>query len=171
MSIENFYQFLASRRSIRSFAEKRVPREILERIGGTVGNAPTACNRQPCRVVIATGDEMLNRIRAACPQQLFKTAPAIAAVICDTNVAWKRPEGDTIAPVDAAIVMEHLILAATAEGLGSCWVCAYPMAKVNAALNVKPGEHVYALTPLGYPAEAASAIHHKPLSELLTIIE
>ncbi len=167
----SFYQLAENRRSVRRYKSEPVPREVLERLGQAVAVAPSACNKQPCRIKIVTNPEMLEAIRQACPQQLLKDAPAVAAVIGNPGDAWRRPEGDSIIPVDAAIMMEHLILAATDEGLGSCWVCAYNMAKVNAALGVEAPGNVYALTPLGYASEPPPAIVRKALTEVFEIVE
>ncbi len=166
----DFYEVLARRRSIRNYRPDPIPSEVFERLGTAVASAPSACNRQPWKVLIVTEPALLEAIRSACPQRLLVGAPAIGAVLGNAAEAWKRPEGDSIVSVDAAIVMEHLVLAAAAEGLGSCWVCAYDRKKVDAAFGIAAPWSVYALTPLGYPAMPAAALTKKPLAEIFEVI-
>lgn len=167
----DFYQLVEKRRSVRHYQNTPIPRDVLERLGKAIAVAPSACNKQPCKILIITNPELLDALRTACPQQMLKDAPAVAAVVGNPYNAWRRPEGDSIIPVDAAIMMEHLILAATAEGLASCWICAYSMAKLNAALAIEAPANVYAITPLGFPSEPAAPIVRKELSEIFEIIE
>ncbi len=167
----NFYELVEKRRSVRRYKTDPVPREILERLGRAVELAPSACNKQPCKIKIVTNKAMLDAIRAACPQLVLKDVTAIAAVIGNPADAWRRPEGESIIPVDAAIAMEHLILAATEEGLGTCWVCAYNMSKVNAALGVESPANVYALTPLGYASESPPQLIRKDKAQVFEITD
>lgn len=86
--------------------------------------------------------------------------------------AWTRLEGDTIVPVDAAIVMEHFILAATAEGLGTCWICAFRRQDMDKALNLEgtPWKSV-AISPLGYSDAEPRDNACKSLDQLFEVLE
>lgn len=167
----DFFEVNAKRRSIRNYRPDPVPRGVLEKLGEAVALAPSACNRQPTRVMIVTNPAKLDALRTACPQRLLSSAPAVALVLGAAEAAWVRPEGDSIIPMDVAIVMEHLIFAATAEGLGSCWVCAYDRAKLDAAFDIAAPWSIYALTPLGYPASPAAEIRRKPLGDVFEIVD
>lgn len=167
----DFYEVLARRRSIRRFRPDPIPAGVFARLGQAVATAPSACNRQPWKVLVVVSPRRLAAIRSVCSQRLFEDAPAVAAVLGNKDEAWIRPEGDTIVPVDAAIAMEHLILAATAEGLGSCWVCGYERSKVDGAFGISAPWSVYAMTPLGYPAAPAAAPSRKTLSEIFEVVE
>ena len=167
----DFYQLLAARRSIRNYKSDPVPREILLRLAEAARLAPTACNRQPFRLLLVTNAEKLAAIREACPQQLLKNAPVVAVLLGDEKNAWRRPEGDSIVAMDIGIVMEHLILAAASEGLGTCFVCAYNRRKMDAALGVEAPWSALALTPVGYASSPAAPIGRKPVEEILEWIE
>jgi nitroreductase len=55
--------------------------------------------------------------------------------------------------VDTAIAMEHLILAATALGLGTCWIGGFDEDTVRGLIAAPERIRVVAYTPLGYPAD------------------
>ncbi len=65
------------------------------------------------------------------------------------------------------IVMDHLILAATDEGLGTCWVCHFDEARLKQILRIPDNVRVIALTPLGFPATGPRPFQRKPLEELV----
>ncbi|MFO8077227.1 MAG: nitroreductase family protein, partial [Thermoplasmatota archaeon] len=55
--------------------------------------------------------------------------------------------------VDVAIAMEHIVLAATDKGLGTCWVGSFDEEKLKTILQIPPRIRIIAYTPLGYPKE------------------
>jgi nitroreductase len=72
-------------------------------------------------------------------------------------------------PVDVAIAMEHLSLAATAEGLATCWIGAFSQDEVREVLRIPPSVAVIELMTLGYPADGPRLKTRKPLSDIITI--
>ena len=165
-----FYDVIRLRRSIRSYHPTPVPQEIVERIAEAVNLAPTACNRQPFRVLFVTDPAKRAALCKAYKASWLAEAPAIAVVVGNAPAAWKRLEGDSIIDVDCAIAMEHLVLAATEEGLGTCWVCAFDRAAVDAALGLSGGEHSVALTPVGYAKESAQPQVRKAVAQTFEVI-
>jgi nitroreductase len=69
--------------------------------------------------------------------------------------------------VDLAIALDHMILAATDEGLGTCWIGAFIEAEVKRVLAIPGGVKPIALTPLGYPAKETRPRPRKPLPEIV----
>jgi len=73
--------------------------------------------------------------------------------------------------------MEHLVLAATDQGLGTCWIGGFNEAKVKKTLQIPENIKVVALTPLGYPADlsmrsklvrsASDAEKRKPIEDIV----
>ena len=55
--------------------------------------------------------------------------------------------------VNLAIAIDHLTLAAVADGLGTCWIGAFDKAQVKVMLGISAHVKVVAMTPLGYPAK------------------
>jgi len=68
------------------------------------------------------------------------------------NVLGKGKDGKDHCDVDVAIAVDHLILAATALGLGTCWVCAFDAEHVKQALGLPANLEPIALIPVGYQA-------------------
>jgi nitroreductase len=81
--------------------------------------------------------------------------------------AWQRGDGFNAAEVDLSIVLDHIILAAANEGLGSCWICNFDEPRVKQILGIPSAVRVIALTPLGYPAAAPRPFERKPLDQLV----
>lgn len=170
MSME-FYDVLKNRKSIRAYQPDPVPEEALLRIAEAVNLAPTACNRQPFRLLLVKNAELRAEIASVYPQKWLKEAPVIAVMLSDSSQAWKRLEGDTIADVDAAIAMEHFILAAAAEGLGSCWICAFQREVMARVLKLSAPWRVFALSPLGYAAEGGRERVRKDLNKVCRMVD
>ena len=167
---KDIYAVMRSRRSVRAYVDKPISEEALSRLGEAVNLAPTACNRQPFTFRVVLNAEIRDRIAGVYTQPWLRQAPAIVLAIGNRDQAWKRPEGDSIVAVDAAIAMEHLVLAAAAEGLGTCWICAYNMARMNHAAGILPPWEVIAISPLGHPDDRRPQPPRKPVSEIFQVV-
>jgi nitroreductase len=153
----DFYDVIRQRRSIRSFKSDPVPDEAVERIISAVDQAPSACNLQPFTVKLIRNKELKNALAASCRQDFPGEAPLILAVIAHPQNAWNRgADGFNSADVDIAIAMEHAILAATAEGLGSCWLNRFDPQKTAELLGLPENEELVMLMDIGYAAEDAA---------------
>ena len=69
--------------------------------------------------------------------------------------------------MDAAIVMDHLILEATDLGLGTCWVGAFNHEEARDILKLPDNMEPVAFTPLGYSDDQPGDIRRKPIEELM----
>lgn len=166
----DFYDVIKKRRSIRGYKSDPIPEASLQRIAETVQLAPSACNLQPWKVRIITDPELRAKICSHYSAAWLAEAPAIALVLGNDKECWKRLEGDPIIGIDIGIVMEHLVLAATAEGLGTCWVCAYDIAKMNKTLNVMAPWSVLAISPLGYSNIKGKDLERKAMNDIFEVI-
>jgi nitroreductase len=98
----------------------------------------------------------------------FIEAPVILVVCADPSVAWIRSDGEPYWKVDAAIAMQNMILQATAEGLGTCWIGAFDEAAAKRILNIPGDIRVVAMTPLGYPDEVKGKVaNRKAINDIL----
>ena len=165
-----FYEVLKTRRSIRGYKPDAVPENVLNRIAEAVNLAPTACNRQPFKLLLVRDPVMRKTICANCKFEFLAQSPVIAVMMTDESSAWTRFEGNSAADIDASIAMEHFVLAAAAEGLGTCWICAFSRPQMNDALKVSAPWSVFALSPLGYGAEGPRPFARKPLGETVGIV-
>lgn len=168
-----FLDLVRARESVRSYAPDRpVPREILERILEAGRLAPSACNLQPWRFIVVSSPENLARVRACYKGAWFQDAPHILVVAGKRRDAWTRRDGYNSLETDLAIAMDHIILAAAAEGVGTCWIGAFDPAVLRQALELEDGEEVFALTPLGYASAGyrPRAKERKELAEIVRFI-
>ena len=138
------------RRSVRSFKEKDIPRELLKDIMGSVRMAPSASNRQDWKFVLVDDSATREKLaRAASNQNFVKEAPVVIAGI---NTERKMMScGVKAGTVDLAIAMDHLTLRAAEEGLGTCWIGAFDQEETKEILSVPEDSKVITLMPLGYP--------------------
>lgn len=164
-----FSKVLQDRRSIRKYRSDAVPEEKLTRILDAARMAPTAANRQPFHLIVVKNPRkyLSDRVR----QTWVLDAPVVVIAFCDREKAWVRQwDSQDFSLVDTAIAMDHLILAATAEGLGTCWVAASDPAKLEELLSTEFQMKFVALTPIGYPDAEPAEKSRKNLSELISIL-
>ena len=167
----DFYEVLKSRRSIRGFDSSRaIEQESLERIMQAVQCAPSACNRQPWRFEIVFNKDLREKIGACYPKPWLLEAPAIVVAMADYSTCWNRLEGTPAAEIDMGIAMEHLVLAAAAEGLGTCWICAFEKARMNAVMQVSDPWCVEAITPLGYANSEPRDLSYKSIDRIFKVV-
>jgi nitroreductase len=116
--------------------------------------APSACNFQPWKFIWVQDGDLRRRVaEAANNQEWMADAPCIVVGCGRADDAYKKMGGDgSSIDVDLAIALDHLTLAAAAEGLGTCWIGAFNQAAVKELLSVPLDVKVVALTPLGRPA-------------------
>ena len=166
----DYYEVTRKRRSIRAYENRDVEEDKLKRILEAARIAPSAANIQPWRLIVIRKMEAKQKLKAAYARAWFWTAPVAICACGITSEAWKRSDGKTYLDVDVAIAMDHLILAATAEGLGTCWIGAFDPTEVKRILNLSPEIEPIALTPLGYPAESPQPKPRKPWEEVICYI-
>jgi nitroreductase len=164
----DFYDAVRKRLSVRSYKPDPVPEDVLNRILEAGRLAPSAKNCQPWKFIVITDPAIRQALVAACRGQgSVGQAPVVICGCCIEEQAWKRMGGYWSAEaVDIAIALEHIHLAAAAEGLGTCWIGAFLEAEVKKVLAIPAGVKPIALTPLGYPAHEPEPQSRKPLSEI-----
>lgn len=153
-----FSEVLKTRRSVRTFEPKPVGDEELEYLLDAAASAPSACNHQPTAFVVVRDPERLAAIGRPNTtddgkwiNRWLAKAPVIA-VVCGDRGATAPHHGVDFWQIDAAIAAEHLVLAATDVGLGSCWVGAFDEPAVRSTLGIPEHVGILALIALGYPA-------------------
>jgi nitroreductase len=149
----DFTEVIRRRESVRSYDPARpVATEALGRILEAGRIAPSAANRQPWRFLLVSSPEALAKVKPCYPKGWFHDAPHVLAVAGKAADAWtRRGDGYNSLETDLAIAMDHMILAAENEGVGTCWIAAFDHARLPEALGLEEGERVFAVTPLGFP--------------------
>ncbi len=166
----DLYRIISERRSVRKYdLNKTIPEEVLNRVLDAARLAPSAVNFQPWHFIVVKDPAVKEKIKDAYPRDWFWTAPIIVVGCVDTKTSWKRKDGADFADIDLTIAMDHLILAATVEGLGTCWVGAFDVLKVKEIFKLPEYIKPVLMTPLGYPADKASAKNRKKLEEIVHI--
>jgi nitroreductase len=163
----DFADTIRTRRSIRAYEDRPIEEGKLARVLEAARRAPTAANRQPIRLYVVRSPETRQALRQAYPQDWFVQAPVIVCGCAVPGEAWERVDGRNYADVDLVIAMDHLILAATAEGLGTCWIGAFNPELLRKALDLPEGVEPIALTPLGYPAAQPRTTDRKQLDQIV----
>jgi nitroreductase len=158
---------IAHRYSVRGYRPDPVDDEDLRRVLEAARQAPTAANRQPFRIIVihtAGREEELARIYG---RRWFVQAPLVIGIVAVPTEAWRRMDGKPYDEVDAAIAMDHLILAAASLGLGTCWVAAFDPEATREVLGLPADVEPVAFTPLGHPSKPSADTPRKPLEELV----
>ncbi len=109
-------------------------------------------------------EEELGRVYG---RRWFTQAPLVLAVVAVPGEAWRRMDDKPYDEVDATIAMDHLVLAATALGLGTCWIAAFDPAAAREVLGLPDDVEPIAFTPLGYPDKDRAQTGRRPLEELV----
>ena len=162
-----FSELIAKRYSVRAYKAKDVEDEKLQEILEAARMAPTAANRQPFQLIVihTKGREAdLRRIYGAA---WFVQAPIVICACGVPSQSWVRGDGKNYCDVDVTIAMDHLILAATDLGLGTCWVGAFDSQAAREVLALPDNVESIAFTPLGYPDDEPKPKTRKPLAELV----
>ena len=156
----NFLELTKARYSVRKYADKPVEQEKLEQILAAGATAPTAKNQQPQRIYVLESKEAIETIRGI--TRCAFNAPVVLLVCGDKEQAWTNPFNDrNSAEMDCSIVTTQMMLQAQELGLGTCWVCWFDTESTKKAFHIPETQEVFALLPLGYPAEESkpSAMH------------
>jgi len=150
-----FYDVINARYSVRAYRQQAVPEDALERILDAFATAPTTANRQALGLVIIETEGRRDDLKRINSAAWFHSQPPLVLAACSIPAkGWKREDGETFGDVDVAIAMDHLVLAATNEGLGTCWVGAFDYQAAREVLGLPEGVEPVAFTPLGYSADA-----------------
>jgi len=149
----DLYDVIRTRRSVRAYRTDPIPEHVLMRVLDAARIAPSGSNRQPTRLIVITDPEIRHRLVPICHDQAFIAAAPVVIVACGRDINYNRGEwmGRYAMIVDVAIALDHLTLAARAEGLGTCWIGSFSNAKLKDFFSLPEDVDVVALTPLGYP--------------------
>ena len=155
------------RQSIRDYEDKTVPEEKLMNILDAARLAPSANNRQPWKFIVVKEQKRRQELAQAANWQTFiSEAPVIIAAVA-TNAEHVMSCGVPSYPVDLAIAVDHMTLAAVDEGLGTCWIGAFSQQKVKEILRIPEKYQVVTLLPLGFPRREKTTKFRKSLEQIV----
>jgi len=162
-----FIELAGKRYSVRSYEAEPVEDDKLQLVLQAARLAPTAANRQAFRLIVILTKNRESELLRIYSRSWFVQAPVVICICATPNEAWVRLDGKNYSDVDAAIVMDHLVLAATDLGLGTCWIAAFDPVAAREVLRVPEQVDPIAFTPLGYPADQSPAKKRKNLDDLV----
>ncbi len=152
-----FKDVIAARRSIRKYNKRPVGKGKLRTLQKALRTAPSGANRQDYAFIFVTDPKKRAQIaKKAGHQEFLAQAPVMVVAVCSPGESF-----------NVAIAIDHMVLAATDEGLGTCWVGWFEREPVKRILGIPEGKEVPILITVGYAAEEPEARPRKPLSKLI----
>ena len=165
-----FNDVINERYSVRGYLDKEVEKEKLEYVLNAATIAPTGVNNQPFKVYVIDTKKHKDELSEIYGAKWFVEAPYVLCVV--GNKAWTRPwDQKNIADIDATIVMDHMILAATDVGLGTCYIAAFKKNKAHQFLDLDETEEAILFTPLGYGNAEPRDTPRKKLDEFVVYVD
>ncbi|GAF03288.1 putative NAD(P)H nitroreductase [Saccharicrinis fermentans DSM 9555 = JCM 21142] len=168
--IMHFKELIKSRYAVRTYHENKVNPTLIKQVVNAGRLAPSAANRQPWKFIAVDDDEILNKIHAAYPREWFAKVPNLIIVYGNHEESWKRSfDGKDHCDIDTAIAIDHMTLAATELGLGTCWVCHFNPQLIQEVIQNEPYWEPMAILTIGYPVELkAPHKKRKTIEEVLS---
>ncbi len=170
---------IAARRSVRKYRTQAVPDELIHSLLESARMAPSGHNTQPWHFIVIREQERKEQLVAACGNQPWMlSAPVFIACVADLRARVPADVSLTVdeqSPAkelklvlrDTAIAVEHLVLEAVAQGLGTCWVAQFTQEQIRPLLGVPNDRYVLSIITLGYPAETPVVKRRKNLAEIV----
>jgi len=157
---------ISIRRSVRKYGSQSIDEGHLGQVLEAARLAPSAGNRQPWRFVIVEDKNLKEKVSVAANRQIFlKDASVIVVAVTDPDASARWHEKDTM------IALEHMVLAATSLGYGTCWIGAFDETELKRLLKIPERIKVVALLPIGFSKEKPEARPRKDFHEIFYRIE
>ncbi len=169
----DFLKLATERYSVRSYSDKKVEQEKLDKILKAALVAPTAVNYQPQKLYVLKSDEALSKIRSITRHTY--NAPLVFIVCSDEQRAWKSRYNENYdsGEMDASIVCTHMMMEAQQLGLGSLWILLFDPKKIMTEFNLPNNIRPHCLLAVGYPADDSQpniALHNsfREMNDIVT---
>jgi F420 biosynthesis protein FbiB-like protein len=192
---------LAGRRSIRTYDERPVPPALLERVLAAATHAPSPHHSIPWRLAVLTGDAAKQKLAQAMADKwrsdLLADGLPEAEVELELAKSWKRLTASPVVLVGSVYPerldeypdperqaaetlmashslgasLQNIMLAAHANGLASCWMCAPVFCSdvVRDALGLEKGLYPHAIVTIGYAARPPRARQRPSVDEIVSL--
>ena len=177
-------QCITSRRSVRRYEDRPIPRETLERLVELASWAPSWKNTQVSRWTIITDKSLIERIAAEGVMGfehnmgILRGCAALAVQSLvrsrsgyERDGSFSTTKGSHWESFDAGIAAQTFCLAATDLGLGSCILGVFEEAVVAKLIGLPEDQALASLIPLGFPAESPAAPRRKAVAELARFLD
>jgi nitroreductase len=169
---------IISRQSDRKYSDKPVEKDKLDRIVEAGRMAPSACNAQPWKFIVATDPELIGKIAQAASAKLtgmnsFVALASVIIVVVREKPNFSSKVGATIknkdySLIDIGIATENICLQAKAEGLGSCIIGWFDERQLRKLLDIPKSKRVEVIITLGYSLSEQREKRRKPAAETVS---
>ena len=162
----NVRDAIAARRSIRAYKEQPIEDDKLRRVLEAGRLAPSARNMQEWKFVVVRDKSVIQKMVDVCRGQKFVGEAGAVVVACAVKHDLVMSCGQYAYPIDIAIAVDHMSLAAVEEDLGSCWIGAFYEDKAKELLGIPDDVRAAIILTLGYPAESPGPKPRNPFEEV-----
>jgi nitroreductase len=156
----SFIELAKKRYSSRSYKNKPIEKDKVLRILEAGRVAPSAANKQPWQFIYIDESPLLEQVKACYPSAWMESAPALIVMCGHHGRSWKREDGKDHCNIDIAIATDHIALAATDEGLSTCWVCKFDALKCAEILSLPFQMEAIVILSIGYPDDHTDINRH-----------
>ena len=161
----DFSRLITRRQSVRKYADRQVPEELLEHLVEAVRLSPSASNSQPWRLILVTEPALKDRVARATFSRLVSfnrfavQAPVLAVLVVEkakviTQIGGRLKDRD-FPLIDIGIAAAHFCLQATDLGLGTCMLGWFDEPRIRELLHIPADRRIGLVITLGYAAEGA----------------
>lgn len=166
-----FEEVITKRCSTRHYTPDLVPMETVKEILDAGRRAPSWANMQGVRYVVVQEKQIVDEISTIIGQKWTreKTIPMYIVAYIKEEGSGTNSNGLKYFMVDVGIAFEHVILAATDKGLGTCWIGHFDELAIKKVLSIPDRFRVVAITPLGHPAKECKQATRIPLEKLASV--
>ena len=164
----NVFEAIKNRYSCRAYKSTLVPEYKLKKVLKAARLAPSAHNEQERKFVVVKNIKKRKELAEATLNQSFIAEAPIVIVAVATNPESVLTSGVPAYALDLAIAIDHVTLAATEEGLGTCWIGAFDQEAVKKVLEIPEEFKVMALMPIGFPADKPKPKSRKEMKEIVS---
>ena len=168
-SMNDLFEVIKMRRAVRKYKAHKIPRGHLKKMLDAARLAPSANNSQPWRFIVVEDKKTKELLAKPSAQSFISKANTIVVVLGDSKTGCCQSVWTTHDPM---IATEHLVLAATALGYGTCWIANYKSRskswedEVRKTMKIPDHMDIIVLLAIGVPDEAPQPRPRKPLEEI-----
>jgi len=157
---------IRKRYSCRSYQDKPIEQEKLDKIFEAARLAPSAKNLQDWRFVVVTDKKTKRQLAESANNQRFLENAGIIIVACSNSDHIMRC-GQAVGPIDVAIALEHIALQATELGLATCWIGSFYPEKVRHIVGIPQDIAIIELMAVGYPVDSMKEPMREPIENIV----
>ncbi|MBD3354075.1 MAG: hypothetical protein GF364_21515 [Candidatus Lokiarchaeota archaeon] len=166
MNSDEVLELMKNRRSIRCYTKEEVSEDAIRKILEAGRWCQSASNVQPWRFIIIKNRKIIKSLsKLATYGKFTRDAPIVIAIVADKKNAPKWYIHDT------SMVSHQMCLMISALGLGTCWIGSMQRDKAAELLNLKNGEYLTTILPIGHPRSERSPTKRKELKDIISYIE